>query len=199
LQVHCESVSEISVWLKLGMAFARPEGMFRKSLLVLLLATSAGCRRNPEESAMSQPAPPPAALLAAQGKSLNASLQDLQQELSAALGTGLDDEGGKHILRAEAISDRLLESQLPFSWLASTSYSLEAYVRQIQALADRIVAEMRSGSDHALVMQDAQDLRKKVVVLRRALAMGGARAPESLDSLLANIPRDSAIIAGAGE
>jgi hypothetical protein len=165
-------------------------------VLMLLLTTLAGCRRNPEESAVSQPAPPPAAALARRTITLDNSLQELEKELSTALGTGLDGSGSGHILRAEAITDRLLEAQLPFTWLAAGPYHLESKVRQIQALADRVVAEMRGGTDRTTLTREVTALRKSVIDLRRAMASGGGRPPPSLDSLLARHPADSTIITG---
>jgi hypothetical protein len=172
--------------------------MLRKCAFVLLVLAAA-CRRNPEESAVSQPEPPPAAALAVQGKSLDANLRDLEVELSKALGSGIDKSGEEHMLRAEAITDRLLEVELPYTWLRATNYSLEGYVRQIQALADRIVAELRSGTDRGTVMQDATLLRREVIGLRRNLAMGGEKAPVPLDSLLAGMVADSTLPTDAGE
>lgn len=171
--------------------------MLRKTLLMLILFT--GCGRNPEENAASLPAPPPAAAFAVQGKSLDANLVELERALSKALGSNLDDQGKAEVVRAEAITDRLLESRLPFTWLRSTSYSLESQVRQIQALADRVVAEMRSGVDKSVVSHDITDLRTRVISLRRAMAMGGGRPPIPLDSLLAGTARDSTIPQDAGE
>ena len=178
-----------------------PEVRFSRGFLVLLLmAPLAGCSRNPEESAVSQPAPPPAAALARKTITLDNSLQELEKELSTALGAGLDDAGRGHILRAEAITDRLLEAQLPFTWLATGPYHLESKVRQIQALADRVVAEMRSGTDRTTLAREVTALRKDVIALRRALELGGGDPPPSLDSLLARHPADSTIITGeAGE
>jgi hypothetical protein len=174
-----------------------PEVRLASGFLVLtLVATLAGCRQNPEESAVSQPAPPPAAALARRTITLDNSLQELEKELSTALGTGLEDAGVSHILRAEAITDRLLEARLPFTWLAAGPYHLESKVRQIQALADRVVAEMRSGMDRATLMQEVTALRKDVIELRRAVALGGGNPPPSLDSLLARYPADSTIITG---
>lgn len=181
------------------MTLARPDGMLRKYVIFVMFIAVPGCRRNPEDSAVSEPAPPPAAALARQGVSLDQSLKDLEKELSAALGTGLDKEGVPHILTAEAITDRLLESRLPYAWLKATSYSLEAYVRQIQSLADRIVAELRSGVDKGTVMRDAVALRRKVIDLRRSLAVGGANPPMSLDSVLAKAPADSTLPTDVGE
>ena len=173
--------------------------MRHRLLLFVLLLLAAGCRRNPEDEAVSQPAPPPAAALAAQGRSLDESLRDLERELSAALGSGVAKGGEGHMLQAEAITDRLLEAQLPFTWLASRSYSLEGYVRQIQALADRIIAEVRSGTDRGTIVEDATLLRQKVIALRRDLALGGGKPPVSLDSLLAGVVADSTMPQDSGE
>lgn len=174
--------------------------MHRTSFILLsIVVLAAGCRRNPEEDPVSEPAPPPAAALAGRGQGLDASLQLLEKELSAALGAGLDDGGVNRILTAEAITDRLLEAELPFTWLTSSSYSVESHVRQIQALADRVVAEMRSGVDEPTVMRDATELRRKVISLRTALRQGGGNAPASLDSLLARYANDSTVVHDTGE
>ena len=126
-------------------------------------------------------------------------MQQLEKELSLAIGGGVDANSQNHILTAEAITDRLLEAQMPFTWLTATSYSLESHVRQIQALADRVVAEMRSGVDRSVVTQDATELRRKVISLRRAMAQGGGKMPPSLDSLLAGYQADSTVFETTGE
>jgi hypothetical protein len=128
------------------------------------------------------------------GTTLDQSLQELEAQLSAAIGSGMDRSGEAHVLRAEAITDRLPEAHLPFTWLTRRGYRLDAYVRQIQSLADRLVAEIRSGADRATMLRDATELRQRTIDLRRALAMGGGNPPPSLDSLLAAYPADSAII-----
>jgi hypothetical protein len=175
-------------------------GMQRITLILLsIVVLAAGCRRNPEDDPVSEPAPPPAAALAGRGQSLDVSLQLLEKELSAALGSGLDETGEIHVLTAEAITDRLLEAELPFKWLTSTRYSVESHVRQIQALADRVVAELRSGTDQATLMRDATDLRRKVISLRAALTKGGGNPPASLDSLLARYANDSTVVHDTGE
>jgi hypothetical protein len=129
---------------------------------------------------------------------LDRGLRMLEQEVNAA-GNDLGKSSVAHLLRAEAITDRLLEAQLPFTWLRADSYSLEAYVRQIQALADRIVAEIRNSEDRALVAQDVSELRKRVQALRRDLTRGGGSPPWPLDSLLAGVPADSTLPSDAGE
>ncbi|MGQ0560921.1 MAG: hypothetical protein ACT443_03495 [Gemmatimonadota bacterium] len=174
--------------------------MHRRVLIVLVIAGAAGCRQNPEETAVSQPAPPPAAALARQNLPLDRSLQELERELSKAIGAGMGEAAEAPLLRAEAITDRLLESEMPFEWLKTNAYSLDSYIRQIQALADRIVAQMRSGLDPVTIDAEVRALRHKVIAVRRALARGGGDAPPSLDSLLAGHPADSIISADeAGE
>jgi hypothetical protein len=91
------------------------QDMTLKFVLLGALVLSA-CHRSSDEDAISQPAPPPATALALNGKTLDASLIDLEHELSLALGSGIDKGGEEHMLRAEAITDRLLENQLPFTW-----------------------------------------------------------------------------------
>lgn len=124
----------------------------------------------------------------------------LDAELARAMSGDLEGAGAKkHLELAEAITDRLLESDLPFHWLRSRDYSVESMVRQIQALADRIVAKMRNGLDGQDILPDVRDLRNNVIALRKALAMGGGPAPMSLDSLLARYANDSTVVTDVGE
>ncbi|HEY0810288.1 MAG TPA: hypothetical protein VGD49_09010 [Longimicrobiales bacterium] len=172
----------------------------RFTLLLLTAAFLSGCRRNPEDNAVSDPSPPPAAALSGQQQSLDAGLRTLDTELSEAMRGDLDGDGAKnHLLRAEAITDRLLESDLPFHWLRARDYSVESMVRQIQALADRVIAKMRNGLDGQDLLPDVRELRQTVIQLRRALAMGGGPAPVSLDSLLARYANDSTVVTDVGE
>lgn len=172
----------------------------RFTLLLLTAAFLSGCRRNPEDNAVSDPSPPPAAALSGQQQSLDAGLRTLDAELSEAMSGDLDGDGAKnHLLRAEAITDRLLESDLPFHWLRARDYSVESMVRQIQALADRVIAKMRNGLDGQDLLPDVRELRQTVIQLRRALAMGGGPAPVSLDSLLARYANDSTVVTDVGE
>jgi len=165
--------------------------------MMLLLVLSAGCRRNADDEGLAV-VPLPATLFASRGLTLDDGLRMLEKELNDA-GDGLDKSAVSHLLRAEAISDRLLEARLPFTWLHADSYSLEAYVRQIQALADRIVAEIRNNDERPLVAQDVSELRKKVKAVRHDLARGGGNPPWPLDSLLAGIVADSTLPSDAGE
>lgn len=164
--------------------------------LVLLSVLVAGaCSRNPEEAAISESSPPPAAALAGRNQSLDAGLKLLDAELAAAMSGDLDSQASKtRLMRAEAITDRLLESDLPFHWLTARDYSVEAMVRQIQALADRVVAKMRNGLDGQDVLVDVREMRQKVLMLRQDLTAGGGPAPVSLDSLLAGYANDSTVV-----
>lgn len=169
-------------------------------LVLFLLGTLSACNRNPEESAVSDPSPPPAAALSRQHQSLDAGLRQLDAELAGAMGGDLGSQDAKNrLLRAEAITDRLLETDLPFQWLKVRDYSVESMVRQIQSLADRIVAKMRNGMDGQDILADVRDLRRKTIELRRGLAQGGGPAPVSLDSLLAGYANDSTVVTDVGE
>jgi hypothetical protein len=172
----------------------------RFTVLLFVSVMLVGCRRNPEENAVSDPLPPPAAALSGQQQSLDAGLRTLEAELSKAMGGNLDGNDAKnYLLRAEAITDRLLESELPFHWLKARDYSVESMVRQIQALADRVVAKMRNGLEGQALLADVRELRQITIQLRRALAMGGGPSPVSLDSLLARYANDSTVVTDVGE
>jgi hypothetical protein len=168
--------------------------------LILVVVVLTGCRRNPEESAVSGASPPPAAALAREHQSLDQGLRRLDQMLSLAMRGDLENQAAKNrLMQAEAITDRLLEAQLPFHWMRSRDYSVESAVRQIQALADRIVAQVRNGMDGQDILPDVRDLRRQVIELRRGLAAGGGAAPLSLDSLLARYANDSTVVTDVGE
>src|SRR5690606_13338887 len=110
-----------------------------------------------------------------------------------------DDYARTRIYRAEAITDRILETELPFAWLQA-SYSVEAWLRQLQAMADRIVAQIRRSESEERILGDVARLRESVMVLRTEISREGGPMPPPLDSLLAwyevdsmptRIPRDS--------
>ena len=118
---------------------------------------------------------------------LEARLAELESVLRESMGGDLDDAKVERLLRAEALTDRLLEAEPPVEWLA-TDYSLDSKLRQLQALADRIVAQIRRGGEEQAVARDVRDLRRAVAVLRRDLVRpGGGKAPPPLDSLLASV------------
>jgi hypothetical protein len=130
--------------------------------------------------------PPPAAALYTEGGiGLEARLERLDADLGRVLEGDLDEESQQYLLAAEAVTDRLLEDEPGSEWLG-TGYYVEARLRQIQALADRIIAELRRGVVHELVLEDIAALRLAVRDLRNQLAQqGNGDAPPLLDSLLA--------------
>lgn len=146
---------------------------------------------------MSAPPPPPAAMIAPvrEWMTLDDKLARLQVELEAALARGeLDRSAELRILRAEAITDRILESEVPFAWLAE-GYGVEARLRQLQALGDRVVAQLRRNEPGERILADVARLHKQVTRLRTGLALpGGGEAPAPLDSLLAWVHTDSALV-----
>lgn len=143
---------------------------------------------------MSAPPPPAAAMIAPvrESMSLDDKLARLEAELGLAQERGeLDARARARIFRAEAITDRILETEPPFVWLAE-GYDLEARLRQLQALADRIVAQVRRDEPEPVVRGDVERLKRQVGELRAALRAGGhSVAPTPLDSLLARTVSDS--------
>lgn len=177
--------------------------MSRISLYLVLAVTSPAwaCRpRNLEDSAGSAPEPPPAAAIATAADSIPLAQQ--LQRLEEVTRTALSNEGGDalrvHILQAEALTDRLLEARLPYQWMAN-QYSLEARLRQLQALADRIVAEVRRDEPGETIHQDLSLMLDRVGVLRQELRLAGGPAPPSIDSLLAGMPQDTLPHRASGE
>jgi len=138
--------------------------------------------------------PPPAAALSGEsGLGLENRLERLDAHLGRVLEGDLDEESQAYLLAAEASTDRLLEDEPATEWLG-TGYYIEARLRQIQALADRIVAELRRGVARELVLEDVAALRLAVRDLRNQLAQqGNGDAPPLLDSLLAGSAQDPQI------
>lgn len=151
----------------------------------MLAAWLTACWEAPAE-APTQAAPPPAAALAplSADNTLDQALGLLEVELQAAVANNLEGDGVSSVLRAEAITDRLLETRQPFDWIAADRYFVDARIRQIQAEADRIVAQIRSGVARDTVVTAIRGLGEDVTALRTNLAEGGTRAPPSLDQLL---------------
>lgn len=172
-----------------------------RPLLALLLLTAA-CTR-PDERMVASADPPPAAVVAPvePGTPLDELLARLDMELAAAIERGAEgDEAITRLTQAEAISDRLLEAQLPFTWLTAESYSLPARLRQIQTASDRVYALVRSGAQPQRLLEETRKLREDVVALRASLERGGGRAPLTLDMLLAGRDTSDLYAAdGAGE
>lgn len=100
----------------------------------------------------------------------------------------------ERILTAEAITDQLLHAPREVDWLA-TGYLVEARLRQIQALADAVVAKLRRGATLAAVEDDLVTIRTAIQDLQAQLALpGGGPAPPPLEQLLAQDPlRDARV------
>ncbi len=173
------------------------------SLAALALAAPlvlAACsQKNPEYDPMSAPPPPPAAVLgpALDSVPLAAKLARMQALLDDALAHGITGQGTTRIVAVKLLSDRLLEVPPPFQWLRAGYYT-DAKLRQVEALADRVLSELRRDDvDEKVAMADTRQLRDAVARLRQDLALGGGNAPVPIDSLLATIPRQAGI--GQGE
>jgi hypothetical protein len=161
----------------------------RKTWLLMLPLAAACARSNPEDAQVSSPAPPPSAALVRGPVRLDQTLAQLEAELAAAIRG--DGNFSDHLINAEAITDRLLEAQLPFTYITARAYGVESMLRQIQSLADRVLAEMRTNVRQEIVERDTRDIYNRVRDLRAALRAGGGAMPLSLDSLLAAYAADS--------
>ena len=155
-------------------------------LFSIVILLTAGCRPRVEEATDADELVPLASSVAPiAGAPLDTALALVEVELKGAIDNNLDNTGLTHFQRAEALSDRLLETRFPFQWLKSEAYSVEAKLRQIQALADRILAELRSGTPTDSAMRDLRAAQTEVKALRQALRQGGGAAPPTLDKLMA--------------
>lgn len=163
-------------------------GIMRVVVILFWLSILAGCRPPAEERL---PGDATAAVMAEirPGMPLDEMLQQLDQRLALALQGQLEGEAVDHFRRAEAITDRLLEARLPFEWLTGEQYSLESRLRQIQSLADRVLAQLDTGTPRDTVMLELRLLRGEVLRLRETVAQGGGRAPTPLRELLADTVR----------
>lgn len=149
-------------------------------------AIAACDRSSPDGSASAQAPSPWAAAPLATGMPLDEMLDTLEHEIATALDDDTDDrERMERLIRAEAITDRLLDSRMPFDWLEEGNYSVGARLRQIQSLADRVAAQIQSRAPRANVLVEARDLLRIVRELRAGLAEGGTGAPPTLGELLA--------------
>ena len=153
--------------------------------MVLGVAILAGCGRAPQPDdglRAGQATPPPRT-----NPSLDASLARMEAELDTALAAGVDGAGIERLYRAEEISNRLLESHLPFAWLEDQNYSVDARLRQIQSVADRVVARIRSSGREEELTADVESLRAEIRTLRAGLARGGTAAPIPIERILTQL------------
>lgn len=158
--------------------------MIRCTLPLLLLSTA--CAADPGDERLSGDQTPPAAAQIApraEAGDVNTQLERLVAELAAGMEGDPD-----RLLQAEAITDGIMEADRPGDWLA-TGYDVEARLRQLQAMADRVVAQLRRGAALADVGDDVESIARSANDLRAQLAAGGGGpAPPPLDSLLAQDP-----------
>jgi len=119
------------------------------------------------------------------GTPLDEMLEKLDGHLVAAMTGQLEGDAVDQFLRAEAITDRLLEARMPFEWIPSEQYSLESRLRQIQSSADRVLAQMRTGAPRPQMLMGLRQLRADVARLRQIVAAGGTSAPVPIEQLLA--------------
>jgi hypothetical protein len=118
------------------------------------------------------------------GTPLEELLHMLDEHLVRAMAGRMEGEAVSDFRRAEAITDRLLEARLPFEWFAHEQYSLQSRLRQIQSMADRVLAMQETGAPRDAMLTDLRLLRTEVVRLRQAVAQGGTRAPPPIHRLL---------------
>lgn len=169
-----------------------------RRILILPLLLTAACGDD-DTLAMARDAPPAAAVLAPgmETEALDEQLRKMEDELGRA-----QDGEPERLLTAEAISDRLIHADRSVDWLAA-GYSVEARLRQLQTMADRIVAQLRRGMSLEAVAEDVAVLRLAVQDVRAQLAQpGGGLAPPPLDSLLDQDPlrdAEAASVAAARE
>ena len=172
----------------------RSDRLFLPCACALVLAS---CGPTPgEERLEGQDVPPAAAMLSPReaGETLDSQLERLRAELAA--GMAGDPE---RLLTAEAITDGLMEARRPFDWLTA-GYDVEARLRQLQAMADRVVAQLRRGASLAEVEEDVETMTLSLTQLRGYLAAGaGGPAPPSLDSLLGQDPLAAARVGRAAQ
>lgn len=155
-------------------------------LLLMWTGIAAGCGpREPDETRAERATVAALAQMRA-GAPLDSMLWRLDQHLVNAMTGRLEGEAAIEFRQAEAITDRLLEARLPFEWITAEQYSVQSRLRQIQSLADRVLAELESASPREQMLLDLRQLRTDVVRLREAITRGGGRAPPSIEQLLTN-------------
>ena len=166
-------------------------------LLILagVLPAVTACGRDPgSERLEGREAPPAAAMLSPRQGTV--TLADQLDLLLSEMEAGMAGDPDR-LLRAEAITDGLMEARRRFDWLG-TGYDVEARLRQLQAMADRVVAKLRRGAVLAEVEEDVGTLARAVTDLRHQMATTqGGPAPPLLDSLLQQDPMANARVGGS--
>lgn len=157
----------------------------KRPVLLLAACLAAACGpRTPEQESSSRAT---IAVMAEvrPGTPLEDMLEMLDGHLVNAMSGEMEGRALDEFRRAEALTDRLLEARMPFEWIPSENYSLESRLRQIQSSADRVLAQVRTGTPRPIMLQDLRTLRSEVARLRQLVAAGGTTAPTPIDMLLA--------------
>lgn len=152
-----------------------------RAMPVLLVA--AACAQPPQHE---PPIQATAAIMAEiqPGAPLEQLLDMMEEHLDRAAEGRLEGETVQDFRRAEAISDRLLEARLPFEWISNQQYSLGARLRQIQSMADRVLAMLETGVPRDSVLAELDLLRTQVRDVQQIIAQGGTEAPPPIHRLL---------------
>jgi hypothetical protein len=168
----------------------------RNVIPALLMTLLAACGPTPQDELPLQSA---AAIMleVRPGAPLDSLLYTLDSYLARAQEGWLEGEAATDFRRAEALTDRLLEARMPFQWIPDQQYSLESRLRQIQSLADRVLAMLDTGVQRDTVLAELDILREEVIRTRQIVARGGTRAPPPIERLL-ELGADARAAGGAG-
>lgn len=162
--------------------------MRRLVVMAPVVLALVACDIRQDQGRVGREAPPPAAVLA---PGQDVDLLEQLRRVEAEVDLALEGDPGS-VLTAEAMTDQLLHAPRDIDWLA-TGYSVEARLRQIQSLADGIVAAMRRGTSVTGMEPELQLLRASIRDLQQQLQLpGGGDAPPSLETLLAQDPMKDA-------
>lgn len=159
-----------------------------RAVPVLALLAAVGCGPEDADDPFRQGSttPMPAAAIAEPPDALDLPerLDRLVAAIESARAAGDGDELLARATRAEAITDRLLEDEPRLVWLAH-GYSVEARLRQLQVMADRVLALARRGASRGTVNEELTAFAASAATLRNQLETEGRPlAPPPLDSLL---------------
>jgi len=150
---------------------------------VIVLALAAACGRATDDVPGTDDLALPAEEVS--GLPLERILQRLETQIDSAIDDGLGAGSIRRLAAAEAVTDRLIETGLPFEWIrVDDGYSVEARLRQIQALADRVMALARGGVDRDSLDAGVRAFRDRVHGLRLDLEEGGGTPPVPVENLL---------------
>ncbi len=168
----------------------------RLALALMAAACLAACRARTEED--STPAVPVSVPIGLAGDTvpLTRRAVELRSQVDSALDQGSGLDAGL-VYRIATVSDEMAVSRLPFAW-SRDRYDLGGRLREIQAMAARITAEVRRDLEPDSIRPDLTTLRAEIERLRTELAEGGGPAPPSLDSLLRGYAKEHTVSVPTG-